>query len=70
VAVAEEAFANVRADEARAASDEKIHGRKLTSNGRSVECSNVCSTKSASGEKLTTMLPIHQKQVRSVPELV
>jgi hypothetical protein len=26
MAVAEEAFANVRADEARAAGDEKIHG--------------------------------------------
>ena len=37
MAVAEEAFANVRADEARAASDEKIHGGKLTSGGRSVE---------------------------------
>ena len=30
VAVAEEAFANVRADEARAAGDEKIHGQTLT----------------------------------------
>jgi len=30
VAVAEEAFANVRADETRAAGDEKIHGQKLT----------------------------------------
>jgi hypothetical protein len=27
MAVAEEAFANVRADEARAAGDEKIHGQ-------------------------------------------
>jgi hypothetical protein len=38
VAVVEEAFANVRADEARAASDEKIHGQTLTISGRSVEC--------------------------------
>jgi hypothetical protein len=30
VAIAEEAFANVRADETRAAGDEKIHGQKLT----------------------------------------
>jgi len=38
VAVAQEPFANVRADEARAAGDEKIHGRTLTISGRSVEC--------------------------------
>ena len=31
VAVAQQPFANVRADEARAAGDQKIHGRKLTS---------------------------------------
>ncbi len=37
VAVVQQAFANVRTDEARAAGDEKIHGRKLTGNGRSVE---------------------------------
>jgi hypothetical protein len=37
VAVAQEPFANVRADEARAAGDEKIHGRKLNSGGQSVE---------------------------------
>src|SRR5208337_3270543 len=37
VAVAQEPFANVRTDEARAAGDQKIHGRKLTSSGRSVE---------------------------------
>ncbi len=33
--VVEEAFANVRADEARAASDEKIHGHKLAGRRRS-----------------------------------
>ena len=37
VAVAQEPFANVRADETRAAGDQKIHGRKLTVGGRSVE---------------------------------
>jgi hypothetical protein len=37
VAVAQEPFANVRADEARAAGDQKIHGQKLTVSGRSVE---------------------------------
>jgi hypothetical protein len=37
VAFVEEALANVRADEARAAGDEKIHDEKLTSGGRSVE---------------------------------
>ena len=31
VAVVEQPFANVRADKARAAGDEKIHGEKLTS---------------------------------------
>src|SRR5450432_2096541 len=41
VAVAQEPFANVRADEARAAGDQKIHGRKLTVNGRSVECAGI-----------------------------
>jgi hypothetical protein len=37
LAVAEEAFANVRADEARAAGDEKIHGEKLNGRGEGVE---------------------------------
>ena len=37
MAIAEQAFANVRADETRAAGDEKIHDRKLTSDGESVE---------------------------------
>jgi len=40
VAVAEQPFAHVRADEARAAGDEKIHGRKLNRGGRSVERSH------------------------------
>jgi hypothetical protein len=38
VAVVEQAFANVRADEARAASDEKIHGNRLNTREGSVEC--------------------------------
>jgi hypothetical protein len=38
MAVAEKAFANVRADEARAAGDEKIHGQTLTISGLGVEC--------------------------------
>jgi hypothetical protein len=37
VAVVQKAFADVRADEARAAGDKKIHGRKLNRSGRSVE---------------------------------
>jgi hypothetical protein len=37
VAVAEEAFANVRADETRAASDEKIHTETLTTEAQAVE---------------------------------
>ena len=40
VAFAQQSFANVRADEARAAGDEKIHGRKLNRGGRSVERSH------------------------------
>jgi hypothetical protein len=38
VAVVQEPFANVRADETGAAGDQKIHGRKLTVSGRGVEC--------------------------------
>jgi hypothetical protein len=38
VAVAQESFANVRADEARAAGDEKIHGQTLATAAGSVEC--------------------------------
>jgi hypothetical protein len=38
VAVVQEPFANVRADEARAAGDQEVHARKLTGSGRSVEC--------------------------------
>jgi hypothetical protein len=38
MAIAEEAFANVRADEARAAGDEKIHVQTLTISGQGVEC--------------------------------
>jgi hypothetical protein len=37
MAVAEEAFANVRADEARAARDEKIHRQTLATAVRGVE---------------------------------
>src|SRR5215472_3973637 len=37
VAVAEETFADVRANEAGAAGDQKIHGRKLAGQTRSVE---------------------------------
>ena len=37
VAVMEQAFANVRADEARAAGDEKIHAATLTTEGETVE---------------------------------
>jgi len=45
VAVVEETFANVRADEARAAGDEKIHGQTLTISEQSVERAgggNIC----------------------------
>lgn len=35
--VAEQLFANVRSAEARTAGGEKIHGRKLTGSGTSVE---------------------------------
>jgi hypothetical protein len=42
MAVAQEPFADVRADEARAAGDQKIHARKLTSSGRSVEHQALC----------------------------
>src|SRR5271154_3342126 len=35
--VAQEPFANVRADEARAAGDQKIHGRTLTTQSETVE---------------------------------
>ena len=38
MAVAQEPFANVRADETRAAGDQKIHGRTLTIRARAVEC--------------------------------
>ena len=34
----DEAFANVRADEARAAGDEKIHDEALTTERETVEC--------------------------------
>ena len=37
VAVVQQALANVLADEAGAAGDQKIHGQKLTSGGGSVE---------------------------------
>jgi hypothetical protein len=37
MALAQEPLADVRADEARAAGDQKIHGQKLTSEGRRVE---------------------------------
>ena len=37
VAVAQEPFANVRADEARAAGDQKVHGQTLTTGTRPVE---------------------------------
>jgi hypothetical protein len=37
VAVVEEAFAHVRADEARAAGDEKIHARTLATGNETVE---------------------------------
>ena len=37
MAVVEKAFANVRADEARASGDEKIHGQTLTITGQGVE---------------------------------
>ena len=37
LAVAQQPFANVRADEARAAGDEKIHGKTLTTGAQSVE---------------------------------
>ena len=37
VAVMQQPFANVRADEARAAGDQEVHGQKLTGSGRSVE---------------------------------
>jgi hypothetical protein len=43
VAVVEKALANVRADEARAAGDEKIHGQTLTISGRGVERRETCS---------------------------
>jgi hypothetical protein len=38
VVVAQKPFANVRADETRAAGDEKIHGRTLTTEVLAVEC--------------------------------
>ena len=38
VALAEKAFADMRANEARTAGDEKVHVRKLNSNGLRVEC--------------------------------
>jgi hypothetical protein len=37
VAVAQETFANVRADEARAAGDQKVHAQTLTTGARPVE---------------------------------
>ena len=38
VAVAQQPFANVRTDETRAAGDQKIHGEKLATSARDVEC--------------------------------
>jgi hypothetical protein len=37
VAIAQQPFANVRADEARAAGDQNIHGRTLATQTRAVE---------------------------------
>ena len=53
VAIAQQPFANVRADEARAAGDQNIHARTLTTEGQAVECGQTKMTK-----RLKSFLPL------------
>jgi hypothetical protein len=57
-----ETSASVRADEARAAGDGKIHGRTLTISGQGVECAG--KTKASSEAKAATPRLIYSRLTR------